>query len=387
VRGEWPSYSAEEIEATVRVLESGKVNYWTGGECRAFEKEFAAYHGVHHAIALANGTVALELALRVLGIGEGDEVIVTPRSFFASASCIAVVGAKPVFADIDRYSQNITPATIRDKISKKTKAILTVHLGGWPCDMPAILHLASQYKLFVIEDCAQAHGARISGQLVGSFGDVAAFSFCQDKIMTTAGEGGMLITDDESLWSSAWSYKEHGKNWHKVMSESHPPGFRWLHDDFGSNFRMTEIQAAVGRIQLQKLTNWQKKRISNATRIASVLCKFSAIRVPKPPAEVSHAYYRLYAFVVEDNLSSGWSRDRILEELNRLGVPGLSGSCPEIYREQAFLETDCHPPKRLPIAASLGRTSLAFLVHPTLTDSDLNDICDALNTVLTRASR
>jgi dTDP-4-amino-4,6-dideoxygalactose transaminase len=260
----WPHYSSDEVEAAAEVLRSGRVNYWTGDHCRKFEAEFADYIGGGRAIALANGTLALELALRALDIGPGDEIIVTPRSYFASASCINIVGAIPVFADVDLDSQNITAETIAPMLTVNTRALLPVHLAGWPCDMAEIMDLAREHRLKVVEDCAQAHGARLDGHIMGSFGDVAAFSFCQDKIMSTAGEGGMLVTSDEVAWRSAWEFKDHGKNFDKVCSDDHPTGFRWLHDSFGSNYRMTEIQGAIGRIQLGRLDQWVERRRYNA---------------------------------------------------------------------------------------------------------------------------
>ena len=378
--GQWPCFERDEIEAAMSVLHSGAVNYWTGDECRKFEREFADYHGVEYGVALANGTLALELALRVLGIGEGDEVVVTPRSFFASASCVVLSGAKPVFADVDPDSQNITAESIAAVLSNKTRGIIAVHLAGWPCDMPAIMDLARQRGIAVIEDCAQAHGAKVDGRYVGSFGDLAAFSFCQDKIMTTAGEGGMLLANDRNLWSAAWSFKDHGKNWDKVYAAEHPPGFRWLHSGFGTNWRMTEIQGAIGRIQL---ASWVARRRENAAYLLDGLASIDALRIPVPEAGVDHAYYKFYAFVDSDKLKSGWSRDRILAELGRLGCPGWSGSCPEIYREQAFDDMAC---PELPVARRLGEQSLMLPVHPTLERDHLDAYVLAYRQVLEEAS-
>ena len=379
----WPKYEPDEIAAAVEVLRSGKVNYWTGIECREFEKEFAAYHGVKHAIALANGTLALELALRVLDIGEGDEVIVTPRSYFASASCVVQVGATPVFAEIDRDSQNITASTIEQRITSKTKAIIPVHLAGWPCDMPAIMDLAQRHEIKVIEDCAQAHGARFNCNPVGSFGDLAAFSFCQDKIMTTAGEGGMLLTNDSALWRQAWEFKDHGKSWERVHAQGHPLGFRWLHESFGSNWRLTEIQGAIGRIQLGKLDDWVKARRANASRLRGGLSDMPVLRIPDPARHESHAYYKFYAFVRPERLKHGWSRDRILTAMHEKGIPGLSGACPEIYREKAF---NGQNHEVLPIARELGETSIMFMVHPTLDSADIDDVIAVTRAVVSAAT-
>ena len=377
----WPSFEADEIEAVHRVLESGKVNYWTGTECREFEKEFAAHCDAEYAVALANGTVALELALEAAGIGPGDEVVVTPRSFVASASCAVRVGAKPVFADVDLDSQNITAASIEAVLSDRSRAVVVVHHAGWPCDMDEIMSLANDRGLIVVEDCAQAHGAAYKGRPIGGMGHVAAFSFCQDKIMTTGGEGGMLVTSDESIWRRAWSLKDHGKNYDSVHRKDHPPGFRWLHDSIGTNWRMTEMQAAIARVQLEKLSNWNELRTRYARRIADTLSRSAAIRVPMPAEGIRHAYYRLYAFVETDALSDGWSRDRIVDSLMAANVPVFTGSCPEIYNEKAFYHSESYPSEPLQNARLLGETSLAFLVHPTLTDDDVRILCERISSV------
>ena len=382
----WPYHEADEIETSRRVLESGKVNYWTGSECKAFESEFAAHCGVTHAIALSNGTLALELALEATEIGQGDDVIVTPRTFIASASCAIRQGARPVFADVSLDSQNITPKSIESALTPHTRAIIAVHHAGWPCDMDGIMALADKHGLIVIEDCAQAHGAAYKGRPVGSLGHVAAYSFCQDKVMTTGGEGGMLVTSDESLWKRAWSIKDHGKDYDLVFNTEHPPGFRWLHQSFGSNYRMTEMQAAIGRLQLGKLQEWNKLRNRNASQIIDALSQFSSIRVPVPGDDITHGYYRLYAFIVPERLAGGWNRDRILLEINEQGIPCFIGSCPEIYNETAFENAGLKLEAPLQNAAVLGPASLAFLVHPTLTEDDLNRTCDVIASVLERAT-
>jgi len=382
----WPYYSQEEINAAIACLASGKVNYWTGTEGREFEREFAAFTGCSHAIALANGTVALELALYALGIGPGDEVIVTPRTFIASASCIVMRGATPVLADVDPASQNITAETIRPCITPRTKAIICVHLAGWPCDMDPIMYLAHEYGLKVIEDCAQAHGALYKGRPVGSLGDVAAFSFCQDKIMSTGGEGGMLTTNDSALWEKAWAFKDHGKNHDAVYNRQHPPGFRWLHESFGTNWRLTEMQSAIGRLQLRKLPEWTHIRQNFAAILSNSLLEVSALRVTLPPEEAGHAYYKYYVFVRPELLMPGWSRDRIMSTINEEGIPCYSGSCSEIYLEKAFDNSGCQPAERLPVARELGETSLMFLVHPTLTESDIRRTCEVIHSVMKKAS-
>ncbi len=382
----WPFFANDEIETVNKVLSSGRINYWTGEEGRLFEKEFAAYHGVKYSVALMNGTVALEAALYALGIGCGDEVIVTPRTFIASASCIVLAGAKPVFVDVDHESQNIAAETIEQAITPRTRAIITVHLAGWPCDMDPIIELAHKKNLYVIEDCAQAHGAKYKGLPVGSFGDVAAFSFCQDKIMTTGGEGGMVLTNNQDIWEKIWSYKDHGKSFDAVYNREQSIGFRWLHESFGTNLRMTELQAAIGRIQLRKLPHWLTLRRRNAAIITDGFSRIPGLRLTIPPKEIEHAYYKYYVFVEPKALKSGWSRDRIMMALIAEGITCGSGSCSEIYLEKAFDQDCLRPKKRLLVAKQLGETSLMFMVHPTLTDSDMANICKVVKNVMAMAT-
>jgi len=381
----WPVFGQEEIDAVSRVLASGRVNYWTGTECRAFEEEFAAFCGVRHALSLANGTLALELALYMLDIGPGDEVIVPARTFIASASCAVARGAVPVVADIDPVSQNLTADTVRAVLTPRTRAIVAVHLAGWPCDMDPILALTREHGLKVIEDCAQAHGATYKGRSVGSLGDCAAFSFCQDKIMTTGGEGGMLLINDDLLWQKAWAYKDHGKSYDAVFKRKHPPGFRWLHESFGSNYRMTEMQAAIGRQQLIKLPNWLAKRRRNSQLLEKGFASIPALRLTIPPADICHAYYKYYAFVDLSALADGWNIARIIEAVNGEGVPCYPGSCSEIYLETAFKARGWGPTSRLSVAKSLGESSLMFLVHPTLGEAEMEDTIRAVTKVMNAA--
>lgn len=383
----WPSFTAEEAQAISRTLLSNRVNYWTGMECREFEREFADWTGTTHAVAFANGTLALEVALRALGVSAGDEVIVTPRTFLASVSCVVSVGARPMFADVDPDTQLLTAASIREAITPRTRAIVCVHLAGWPCDMDPIMALAGEHDLKVIEDCAQAHGARYRGRMVGGIGHVGAWSFCQDKIMTTGGEGGMITTNDRELWSRIWSYKDHGKSWEAVYEQTHLPGFRWVHESFGTNARMLELQAVIGRIQLRRMAEWHSLRTRNAARLAGVCRRFRVLRVPEVPPDVVHAFYRLYAFVRPEHLVEGWTRDRIIEEIVARGVPCFQGSCPEVYLEKAFDRPDLRQDRRLPLARALGETSLALLVHPTLATAELDHACDVLTEVLKLAGK
>jgi dTDP-4-amino-4,6-dideoxygalactose transaminase len=380
----WPHFASDEIAVAAKVLSSGRVNYWTGDEGRAFEKEFAAYLGCRYAVALANGTVAIELALRALEIGAGDEVIVPSRTFFATASAVVAVGARPVFAEVDRNSQTVSAETLRAAMTPQTRAFIVVHLAGWPCDMPPILRLAADHGIRVIEDCAQAHGAALEGKKAGTFGDVAAFSFCQDKIMTTAGEGGMVVTDSRSLWDRMWAYKDHGKSYAAVYERAHAPGFRWLHESFGTNWRLSEVQSAVGRRQLSKLPASLAQRRHNASTMLGRFRQLKGLRVPIPGHGIEHAFYKVYVFVEAEHLARDWSRDRIAAELQRAGVPCQTGSCSEVYLEAAF-PTEWRPQQRLPVAKELGDTSLMFQVHPTLLDEHVDWMCRVVERVMLQA--
>tara|TARA_B100001113_G_scaffold327632_1_gene301309 strand:+ start:453 stop:1646 length:1194 start_codon:yes stop_codon:yes gene_type:complete len=378
----WPSFTNEEIESVKNVLSSNKVNYWTGDECRKFEKEFAAWSDSEYAVSLANGTLALDIAFRALDIGSDDEVIVTSRSYIASVTSIINANATPVFVDVDPISQNISPKNINAAITDKTKGIVCVHLAGWPCEMDEIMAIAHANDLFVVEDCAQAHGAKYRGVSVGSIGDIGCWSFCQDKIMSTGGEGGMVTTNNKSLWLKMWEYKDHGKSYEAVYQREHPEGFRWLHETFGTNWRMTEMQGAIGRIQLNRMPEWTKLRNRNATILNKAFKQFTGetgiLRIPQMENERNciHAYYKYYVFVNKDALKDKWDRDRIISEINLKGVPCIHGSCSEIYLEKAFDGTNFRPEKRLPVARELGETSIVFLVHPTLSEEEMSQMAE-----------
>jgi dTDP-4-amino-4,6-dideoxygalactose transaminase len=383
---QWPQFAPDEIEAASAVLASGKVNYWTGEEGRNFEREYASYVGTQHAIAVANGTLALELALHALGIGVGDEVIVPSRTFIASASCAVMCGAVPVVADIDPISGNLTAETIAPLVKCRTKAIIAVHLAGWPCNMDPIMELARTHGIKVIEDCAQAHGATYKGRPVGSIGDLGAFSFCQDKILSTGGEGGLITTDDERFWNLAWSFKDHGKSFDAVYNRVHPPGFRWLHESFGTNWRLTEMQSAIGRVLLRKLPERVQLRRRNAAILDQEFSQIPGLRVVIPPRDFGHSYYKYYAYARPGLLRSGWNRDRLMAAINAEGVPCSSGICSEIYLEKAF-QPAMRPVRRLANAAKLSETSLTFLVHPTLSVGQVSNIAAAVRKVLRAATK
>jgi len=383
----WPCFTSEEADAVSRILLSNKVNYWTGTEGREFEKEFASWVGTKYAIALGNGTLALDLALKALKVGAGDEVITTPRTFLASASSIVTAGAEPVFADVDLNSQAITAESIKAVLTQKTKAVIVVHLAGMPAEMDDIMALSKEHGFYVIEDCAQAHGAKYKGRSVGSIGHVGAWSFCQDKIMTTGGEGGMVTTNSKELWSAMWSYKDHGKSFDAIYNREHPPGFRWLHESFGTNWRMTEMQAVLGRIQLTRMSDWTAKRQANAASFDKAASGFSCVRVVEVPEYIEHAEYKHYMFIKPEQLADGWNRDRIVNEIVERGVPCFQGSCSEVYLEKAFDHSPWRPKNRLPNAVDLGETSLMFLVHPTLANSEIEITAKALKEVFKLAQR
>jgi len=383
----WPLFSEEEADAVKNVLLSNKVNYWTGNECREFEKEFAVWSNSKYAIALGNGTLALDSAFKALDIGVGDEVIVTARTYIASVTSIVNAGASPIFADVDLNSQNITPETIRSMITSKTKAIVCVHLAGWPCEMDEIIDIANEFNLYVIEDCSQAHGAKYKGKSVGSIGNIGCWSFCQDKIMTTGGEGGMVTTNDKFLWSKMWSYKDHGKSYEAVYERKHPDGFRWVNESFGTNWRMTEMQGVIGRIQLRRMKNWRTNRITNANKIWDTAKKCKGLHVPNIPDYIQHAAYKCYVFVKSEELKDGWDQDKIIKEINLLDVPCYHGACPEVYLEKAFDNTGLRPKERLVNAKKLGETSLMFLVHPTLSKDEIKQTCNIITSTMNLATR
>lgn len=362
----WPSYAEDEVDGVVAALRSGKVNQWTGNKVVAFQEAYDAYLGSGRSIALANGSLALELPLRAWGIGEGDEVIVTPRTFVASASCVRLVGATPVFADVDPDSGNITAESIAAVLTPRTKAIIPVHLAGWPADMRAICALADEQGLLVLEDAAQAHGAEIDGRPVGTFGRATAFSFCQDKIISTGGEGGLTTFQDDGDFEWAWSFKDHGKNRAKITSPVAGSGFRYLHDAVGTNWRMLEMSAVIGIAQLAKVDAWRDARAERAAIWQDALGSIDGLRAPVPTGGLRHANYKWYGYVnpSDGDLDAAQAkRDEIMRRATELGIRAFSGSGSEAYLEGAFADLDVAP---LPVAHELGRTSLMFEVHPTL---------------------
>lgn len=383
----WPVIAEDEIAAVQSVLQSARINYWTGDQGRAFELELAKRFDISHALIMANGTVALEAALRALGIGAGDDVIVTPRSYFASTGAVLSVGARPVFADVDRCSQNLTAQTIEAALTKNTRAILPVHLAGWPCDMPAIMALAEEKNLSVIEDCAQSHGASWSDIPVGSFGHANAISFCQDKIITSGGEGGAVFTNNRDVSNRLWSLRDSGKAGLTNSDAQTRSGFVYSRSVLGSNLRMTEMQSAIGRLQLTKMDFWLQQRRKNAALYFANLASCSLLRLEAPPTEAQHAYYQFYLYVRTKHLRSGWDRDRIVSELRALGVPAVAGACGEIYREPLVQGLGLSPPRPLAVAQELACSSIALPVYPTLSADQIDRIVDCINRVMAMGRR
>lgn len=384
----WPAPSDEVAAQVADVVRSGRINYWTGTLTREFERLYAASLGRRHALAVANGTLALELALRAFGVGPGDEVVVPARTFIATAGAVVSAGATPVVSDVDTDSGTMTTETFEAACTPRTKAVIPVHLGGWPADMGPLLEAARTRGVTVIEDAAQAHGGSSGGLPVGNLGsDAAAFSFCNDKIIST-GEGGMLLLDDDEAFERAWSYRDHGKSRRAAQQTGEGPWtFKWLVESFGTNWRFPEVCAPLGIDGLGRLPEWHRKRQENALRLASAIAGLPGLRVPLPPEGAGHAFYRLYAYVTPEELAPGWDRTGIARAIAAEGVPCFAGSCGEIYRERAFEALDSAPQARLPVASKLHETSLAFLVHPTLDSKCIDDTAAAITKVMRVAGR
>ena len=372
----WPKYSSEEINAVVNVLTNGRGNYWSGNEGKLFEKEFSQWSGAKYSISVSNGTIALEAALKSLDIGLKDEVIVTSRTYVASASAISLIGATPVFVDVDLDSQNIDIESIKAAITKRTKAIICVHLAGWPCDMNALMEISEAHNIFVIEDCSQAHGAKYNNKSVGTFGHVGTWSFCHDKIMSTGGEGGMITTSSKNILKKILSYRDHGRDFDIKLNNNNK--FQWIRGSIGTNARLTEMQSAIGRIQLQSVDSWVETRRKNLDKIWNAVRNIKGFRVPVVPINVYHAAYKCYVFVQPKLLKPECDRDWIVEELNKRNVESFTGSCPEVYLEKAFPPTTA----RMKNSKELGDTSIMFKVDQTVDDRDFDKIIETLHEVM-----
>ncbi|MCL2323987.1 MAG: DegT/DnrJ/EryC1/StrS family aminotransferase [Actinomycetia bacterium] len=386
----WPQIPEEGIEAVAAVLRSGRINYWTGAETRLFEAEFSAAHEGASALAVSSGTLALELALRSFGVGAGDEVIVPSRTFIATAGAVVAVGATPVIADIDPTTGALTPLSVARRLSPRTRAVIVVHVGGYPAPVAGIRALCEQLDVVVIEDCAQAQGARAGGRPVGLAGHAACFSFCQDKILPL-GEGGMIVYPSGSAaFEVAAAWRDHG---HRLSVDTQVQErrsqFRYLSDSFGTNARMTEAQGALGRVLLAKVPAWHKLRTRNARVLTEGLSGFAPVLRPCVPADDTgeHAFYRHYFLLDSAALAAGWDRDRVIDAISAEGAPVQFGACALIGREKAFatLGVTPTPESELPGALCAAEQSLAFFVHPTLSEDDLGEIAQAARKVLEAA--
>jgi dTDP-4-amino-4,6-dideoxygalactose transaminase len=392
----YPYYPPKLIKKVSQTLKSGKVNYWTGNEGILFEKEFSNYVGNNYSIAVSNGSVALELALKALNLKKNDKIIVTPRSFIISASCVQNLNLKPVFADID-VNGNLSIEGIKKSYSKKVKAIILVHLNGLPCDLDPIIKFAKKFKLKIVEDCSQAHGALYKNKPIGSLGDVAIWSFCQDKIISTGGEGGMISTNNKKIWEKCWSMKDHGKNYYSVFYKKHKIGFKWLHDSYGSNYRMTEIQAVLGRYQLKNLNSQIKTRNTIARKVINSLKLFwtkhkliqeinfkcsgcKLINLKNNCSNCRHSFYRLNFFI---NINRK-KKLELLTHLKNKNVNCNEGPCPEIYNEKVFKKMKIIPSKKLINAILLGNKSIVYQINPFISSDKLNYDIKTLNIELTK---
>jgi len=368
----WPNYTDQEINKVIKVLKSGNVNYLSNNEGRKFEKEFSKLFGSKYSIALSNGTNALELSLMAINLNTDDEVIVTSKSFIASASAVVAMGGKPIFSDIDINSQNISSNFVEKLMTKQTRALICVHLGGWPCNVVELLRLCRKYGIKLIEDCSQAHGAKFKNRYVGTFGDFGTWSFCNDKIISTGGEGGMITTNSYKNYKLLWSLKDHGKNKEKYYLTNKNNAFKFVHDKFGTNYRLTEMQSAIGRVQLKTLKARLKIRNRNANRYMKNLSKLKVLIIPNIPKEINHSFYRLYLRFNFKYIKKGWSKNRILYNLNKQGFLCSEGSCSEIYRENCFINSIYRVKKRLPNARILSLTSFALLVDHTISINQID---------------
>lgn len=374
----WPTYSRKEINLVSSILKTGKTNFWTGKYCNLFENKFAKYFSRKFAISVSSGSVALDLAVKSLGLKKNDEVLVTPRSYIASASCVVSHNLKPIFVDVDLDSQNILPDDIERKITKKTKAIILVHLAGHPCEMSKIIKICKLKKIKIIEDCSQAHGAKYKSKFVGSFGDISIWSFCNDKIMSTCGEGGMITTNHYKYFKKIWALKDCGKNIEKIRNSKFTPKFKWIHDTIGSNYRMTELQASVGIFQLNQLKKWTQKRNFFSNRIYKLIKKYDYIRIPHISKNLFHSFYRCYFFI---DLKKIKNRANIISALRDVNIQCNVGSCPEIYLEKAF-NNQVKKMKRLKNAKILGETSIALFINHNFTRIHQNIFLKILKKVL-----
>ncbi|WP_322513156.1 DegT/DnrJ/EryC1/StrS family aminotransferase [Chloroflexus sp.] len=348
-----PLIGREEEEAVLAVLRSGMIAQ--GPEVERFETEFAALCGTRYAVAVMNGTIALYLALLAHNIGPGDEVITTPFSFIATGNSILMTGATPVFVDIDPHTYNINPDLIATAITSRTRAIMPVHLYGQPADMAPIMALAQRHHLVVIEDAAQAIGATYRGQPVGSFG-IGCFSLYATKNVTS-GEGGMITTNDPAIADRLRLLRNHGSR------------VRYYHELLGYNFRMTDLQAAIGRAQLAKCERFTNQRIANAAFLSEQI-RHPAVITPFVQPDVRHVFHQYTIRVLGD-------RDAAIKQLNAAGVGTAIFYPLPIPQQPLYRKLGIEA--ETPVADRVAREIIALPVHPALSDGDLRQIAAAVN--------
>jgi perosamine synthetase len=390
----WPDYGQEEIAAATAVLKSGKLARQSGSRVNQFEQDFAEKFGAKHAIAVSSGTAALHVALAALGIGPGDEVINTPHCFIGTATPVVHSAAVPVFADIDPQTFNIDPGTIASHITPRTKAIIPVHLNGCPAEMDAILDIARQHGLFVVEDAAQALGGEYRGRMVGTIGEIGCFSFWEDKIITTGGEGGMLITNDSELAKRAKKFHHHGED---RRDGSYYQGERlYHHATLGYNYRMTEIQGAIGTAQLKKLDNYVEMRRKHSHHLTQLLSSIEGIIPPYEPPHVKHVFYK---YIIRlDRKILDINAEEFVKILSAEGIPCSRRYPTPLHQQPVFVEHNgfggtsapfsppWHPVEveygsGSPVAEILPQELVRLLMRPTFNEQDIEDIAGGVDKV------
>ena len=360
----WPNFSKKLISQVGNVIKSGKINYTTGPYGQKFENEFSKHIGNKFSIAICNGTAALEVAIKSLRLPKKSKIIVPARSFFSSAACIVNTGHIPVFVDVDLLTQNISLEDIKNKISKKVRAIICVHLAGLPCDIRGVKKIANKHNLKIVEDCSQAHGASIQNKKVGSFGDVSTWSFCNDKIISTLGEGGMISTNNKSIYEFCKRYINHGSD---LKKNKNSYKFVYNKNTFGTNLRLTEIQSFAGMEQLKNLKKIQNKRQKMSKDYYNLILKYNKYFYSYYPSKnIKSAWYRFYFFLKTEVKNYKNIRFKIIKDLNRNDLKCFTGSCPEIYLEKSFQKLKNFRSIRLKNSKILGETSIALDVNHTL---------------------